>query len=371
MERDTARERRLRVLREVASIPTAPFHEARVGRYVTRFLAGLGLAPRRDQWGNLIACYSRGDDGRVPLALVAHMDHPAFEITVAEKGKAIGTLLGGVSAACFDKPVAVRVFRTATGDEVGGEIVGHEVPEPRQVSLRLTLDAAVAPGDFGVFDLPDYEQDGDLIHLRAADDLVGCAATLLALDELTRRQVKATVYGVFTRAEEVGLVGATLLAEAGEIPREAVVVSLEASRELPSALVGQGPVIRVGDRARSFHPDAEAVLLAAGDRLQRARPNALVQRQLMSGGTCEATAFGLRGYRTTGVALPLGNYHNVGPGETIAAEYVGAQDFLTAVDLLVAAVEAAGEPTEHLWSRFAESAARYRHRLAQTAAEFQ
>ena len=30
----------------------------------------------------------------------------------------------------------------------------------------------------------------------------------------------------------------------------------------------------------------------------------------MSGGVCEATAFAVFGYRTTGIAFPLGNYHN-------------------------------------------------------------
>jgi endoglucanase len=134
--------------------------------------------------------------------------------------------------------------------------------------------------------------------------------------------------------------------------------------------MGQGPVIRVGDRTRSFDPEAEAVLLAARARLQAADRGALVQRQLMSGGTCEATAFGLQGYRATGVALPLGNYHNVGPEQTIAAEYVSARDFLTEVDLLVAAAEAVGQPTASLWGRFAEAAARYRGRLEASAERF-
>ena len=37
-----------------------------------------------------------------------------------------------------------------------------------------------------------------------------------------------------------------------------------------------------------------------------------MQRCLMSGGTCEATAYQLYGYETGGLCIALGNYHNRG-----------------------------------------------------------
>lgn len=372
MEKEQGPEgRRREVLREIASIPTAPLHEERVARYVADFLKALGLRPQRDRFGNVVVCYRRGAGQPAPIALVAHMDHPALEIALAQAAWARATLLGGVDPDCFRSPVRVRLYNPDRSEVVIAETVDCDATEPRNVQLELRVTGPAARGDFGVFDLPCYQEKGDLVHLRAADDLAGCAAVLLTLEELVRRQTSAVVYGVFTRAEEIGLVGATLAAEAGTLPREAVVVSLEASKELPGALIGQGPVIRVGDRTRSFSPEAEAVLLAARARLQTEEPTRLVQRQLMSGGTCEATAFGLQGYRTTGVALPLGNYHNVGPDQTIAAEYVSFQDFSTEVDLLVTAADVATQSTASLWSRFAEAASRYRDRLAATADEFE
>ena len=42
----------------------------------------------------------------------------------------------------------------------------------------------------------------------------------------------------------------------------------------------------------------------------------------MSGGTCEATAYQLYGYRTAALCVALGNYHNCGPDLTIAPEFV-------------------------------------------------
>ena len=62
-----------------------------------------------------------------------------------------------------------------------------------------------------------------------------------------------------------------------------------------------------------------------------------MQRQLMSGGVCEASAFALYGYRTTGIAFPLGNYHNGAAEDKIEAEYIHQDDFLGGIELIVAA----------------------------------
>jgi hypothetical protein len=57
----------------------------------------------------------------------------------------------------------------------------------------------------------------------------------------------------------------------------------------------------------------------------------------MDGGACEATAFCAAGYRSSGLALPLGGYHNASddaPG--IVPETVQVADHLAEVRLLVA-----------------------------------
>jgi endoglucanase len=191
-----------------------------------------------------------------------------------------------------------------------------------------------------VWDLPDFERRDGYIHARAIDDLAGCAAILLTLRQLSREGATTDVYGVFTRAEEVGLVGARLLLEAGTLPGEAYIVSLEASKALPGAVQGGGPVIRAGDRGATFSEGAEQVLKAAAERLgsnvwHAALPATTpIQRQLMSGGRCEANIAVMLGYRATGLAFPLGNYHNVGPEYRIEPENIHEQDFLTGVALL-------------------------------------
>src|SRR5262249_32650382 len=59
------------------------------------------------------------------------------------------------------------------------------------------------------------------------------------------------------------------------------------------------------------------------------------QRALMSGGACEATAYSEFGFQTGAVCIALGNYHNCGPHQTIAPEFVDVSDACGMVQLLI------------------------------------
>jgi putative aminopeptidase FrvX len=361
----------LAVLADLAARPAAPLHEAAVAGYVADFVRNLGLPLDVDGFGNLLVTYHREPSAQ-PLALVAHLDHPAIEITVVESPTAArATLLGGVAARYFAQPVPVLLY---DGSEratrpVAGTITSAEADPVtgRATALQVATTGPVAPGDFGVFDLPPFQQVGDRLRLRAADDLAGVAAALLALREIVAAAVSGTVYALFTRAEEIGLVGAALAAADRLLPGDALVVSLECSPRLPGAEPGEGPVIRVGDRTSAFHPDGDTLLRAARATI----PDVLVQRQLMSGGTCEASAFGIAGYRTGGVALPLVNYHNQGRGDRLAPEEIRVPDFLAEVALLVAAATVAASPNpDAVDARLRQTVARYQERLRASAAPF-
>jgi endoglucanase len=149
------------------------------------------------------------------------------------------------------------------------------------------------------------------------------------------------------------------------------VVSLETSKTLPGAEIGGGPVIRVGDKSRTFDGDAESILQAARDAMQKEHPETKVQRQLMSGGNCEAIVFVLSGYRTTAMAIPLGNYHNVGPEMTIEPEYIHLGDFAGQVELLTRAAElTTTDTTEPLRKRYETVAETYRMRTLDSFARW-
>ena len=329
------------ILRALAACPAAPLHEAYVAARIVAFCQEFGLPYEIDVYGSLLVRLPTGAPQNPTVVFSAHMDHPALE--VISESPLTGRLLGSVRPECFDHHVPVRFFDQ--GREIAGAIIGRYT-EDAGTALQLEADGAVTAGAFGVFDVGPFREDGDLLHLAAADDLAGCASILSALARCASRGVEANAIGLFTRCEETGIAGATLVAREGILPTDAIVVSLEASRELPGAVMGDGPVIRVGDRVMTFHPEGEALLRRASDRLLRQQPAATVQRQLMYGGICEATAYLAAGYKATGIAFPLGNYHNVTEDLRIAAEYIHRRDLETGTDLLVTAIEMSVEEPE-------------------------
>ena len=369
--RDQVKSLSLNLLRELGGCPAVSFQEEAAATCIQRLLKGMGLSAERDRYGNLIVHrLGRLHDGREhpPIALVAHMDHPGFEAVKSRGDTLIARALGGVPQACFSEEIPVQIV-SPDGLRRRGVTAGPHGPEDqRMVSLRMEEPGKMEFPRPVVFDLPDFHFDGELVHMRAVDDLAGCAGILAAFHLLTSDEVIGDVYGVFTRAEEVGLVGARLLAEEGRLPAGTLVVSLEASRTLPGAEIAGGPVIRVGDAGFTFDAEAEGVLLMAREQLTEKRPDFRAQRQLMSGGTCEASAFRYYGYRTTGVAFPLGNYHNSAPDGGVAAEYIHIDDFIGGVELIVQAARTVSRRRESRpWRRMANLPEDYRRRLADTA----
>jgi endoglucanase len=377
-------------LRRVASTPTAPFHEARVLARVRAEAARLGLPCAADAAGNLRVAYENPPSGaagealrRAPFVAVAHTDHPGFEVLGrGSRGLVEAAWMGGVRPAFF-RAAQVVVHGPR---EVAGVVERVRLDADRRVErlwLRLEGDApAGAPGGFA---LPAFAFDRPtrLVHGRALDDLAGVAALLSALEALVAAQAEGVLWCLFTRAEEVGFVGAAAAAREGGLPPAARVVSVETSAAGPVARQGAGPVVRVGDRASVYDRVTVGALDAVAAELGAARRGRFRhQRALMSGGTCEATLFARRGWRTAGLALPLANYHNMkdpppqDPGgasdaaPALAPEAIHADDYLGLVRLLAAlalrghdAAAAVAADADALGTRLRASEERWRGRL--------
>jgi endoglucanase len=121
--------------------------------------------------------------------------------------------------------------------------------------------------------------------------------------------------------------------------------------------MGDGVIVRVGDRTAIFDDAATAALCQAASE-----EKVPFQRCLMSGGTCEATAYQLYGYRSAGLCVALGNYHNCGPNEQIAPEFVSVADVEAMVRLMTFASmnEASADPHRALRERLEKGIERYR-----------
>ncbi len=320
-----------RFLFDLLEQPTAPFREQQVRTFAEVALMRWSIPHCRDPHGNLLvgvdstADYQRLLRTRsdIPVRLfIAHMDHPGFhgdrwlsprrlEITW-HGGSPVKHLAGAkVWLSAGAGYVAEGVLRKVRLHPKGYALQHAEVVFANDQLHREVPQASALYGGFA-FRAPVW-RSGQRVYTKAADDLVGVFAILQTARELYRKrsQQRPPFIGLLTRAEEVGFVGAIAHLELGWAEgrrRPLVAVSLEASRTLPGAIVGKGPIVRLGDRRTVFDAAGMQLLSELAERLL---PKAH-QRRIMDGGACEATAATAFGIPTIGLTVPLGNYHNQG-----------------------------------------------------------
>ncbi|HUO45474.1 MAG TPA: M20/M25/M40 family metallo-hydrolase [Acidimicrobiia bacterium] len=342
-----ARATRVRWLQTLTDLPTAPGREEGVITWVEKWATRRGLRLRTDQAGNLILSLGTRSRRR-PVVAVAHLDHPALVVTAVTHGEAVAELRGGVLAPYLDGAAIVSGANF-------GKVVSFD-PESGTGALKFRGPDPVMPGTIfrWHFAASALGIKDNILRARACDDLAGVAAALVALDRARHREL-AHFSVLLTRAEEVGFVGAIAACELGSIPADARVLSIECSRASTDAPLGAGPVVRVGDASSVFTASLTNHLtdVARSRRIPH-------QRKLMSGGSCEATAFAALGWEATGLCLPLGNYHNmvdidrvqIGQRKArLAPEEISLTDFHGLVDLLVAAAEDLDHPGPDLPQR--------------------
>jgi len=341
----------LRAVEHIASAPTAPYHEHRAMRAIAAELAALAIPFEQDPYGQIHARVRSGTAAR-SLALLAHTDHPGFDVVSADGRDGRARILGGFHARLLARDVRVLVCDDGASEPFVATLDDYTTAvDVRNNSLghcRIRAEHALAIGQWATLDLPAFEARGDELHLRAADDLALCAVAVLTLAALRDDPRPHDVRAVFTRAEETGLYGARLIAEDGLLPRESIIVSLEASRALPNARPAGGPVVRPGDVYNTFSNDGERFLRVGRERLADA--GIPTQRALLTGGTCESSAFVRMGWTTTAIALPNVNYHNQSDEhDRFVPEIVRLSDLRGAVALLVEAAAAAGSDEDESW----------------------
>ena len=355
----------LEILERLCLQPTVSYHEWRVAREISTILRDHGIDAQRDRWGNIIAELN-GDESKSPLVFVAHMDHPGFEAIEAlevneDEELIVAEPRGGLGSRAYDLGTGVRIV-ARDGTTMYGAIESHGLLRQIGNGRFARTDRVMIQPDTGftgrkasdltypaavVLDLDSFSVDGEFIRARQLDDLAGCAAILASLitvkkDEANIRPIK----GLFTRAEEVGLVGAALAAADEVVGKDAIIVSVETSLKSDNAEQGNGVVIRVGDRMTTFDHSAEAVLHTATHRISEhgGTDGFKVQRALMGAGGCEASAFKAHGYKVTGTSFPLGAWHNTEDDGSIVPEYIHLDDFMSGIALITEAMRDDDEP---------------------------
>lgn len=372
------------MLLELTAIPTAAGREQRVIAWVHAWVherEGVQITP--DESGNLvIERPGAPSPAQVrPLFITAHMDHPAFVVVdVGDEGATLSLAFrGGVKDPYFnnapiiaytgeDAPVRATLTRAGKADPYRPCTADvHDEDRARARDLKA--------GDIARWRLPDAlidtspvagEDVGEVLRTHACDDLAALGAALAAFDRLLHEPGAAHVRLLLTRAEEIGFIGAIAACKAGTIPHESRVVLLENSRASSIAPVGDGPIVRVGDRMSTFHPGLTGALANLAREMDKQQKDLddggpvpfQWQRRLMTGGACEASCYQAFGYEASCLCLPLGNYHNMSELDRVedeepealeharcAPEHVAIRDWLGLVELLVQGGTRLEEPT--------------------------
>ena len=329
-------ERPLEILRILSKAPAVSFYEILVSNLIKDILNDSGISLVEDEFGNIIAKINGLDPTIPPIAFVAHMDHPGFEVNAVSEGKITATPLGGVPYSTIYKETDCFVLNEKF-ERLSCTLKPNPDISTREVNVLGINNLKPQTPIF--FNIEDFSVDEEFIHMRALDDLAGCAAIIAALENVIKDPPKNNVYGIFTRAEEVGLIGARLLAKSRLLPMSTFVVSVETSLVIPGVTQNEGPVIRTGDASYTFDSEAEQILLNARDIIKKEDIEFKSQRHLMNAGSCEASAFMANGYRSTGIAFPLGNWHNAtteikDTDSEIGSENIGIFDFLNGSKLI-------------------------------------
>jgi putative aminopeptidase FrvX len=312
------------LLFQILSTPTAPYREFSVRDLVMAECERHHIAHFLDPIGNLIlgagslAEYRRkikGSKNEPVRFFIAHMDHPGFHGTGWTENNLLEVKWFGGGPRAFIEGASVwistgekmwpGVFRFARMNSAGTNLETALVDPLGEGKFLRGLDPKTLFGGYS-FREPVWEDNG-LLYTKAADDLIGVFTILFLAKKAAKG--RRPFLGLLSRAEEVGFIGTVGHFELGWAQpkrHNILVVSLETSRTLPGALVGKGPVVRLGDKAGPFDPAGTLALTEAAKSSLKDK----FQRRIMDGGTCEATAALIYGFRAVGISVPLGNYHN-------------------------------------------------------------
>ncbi len=334
------------ILKELCSLPTAPFLEGEIVEYIQQFVSQrkkLRLA--RDEHGNLMVILSGRSNAVARWVFTAHMDHPGLISRRMIDEQTVECELRGWVLAELMQGAKMRFF--AEGKTILGEVI-EVTPDSadgrgdRGKWAKVRVRRKVPPNVPGMFDQGEGRIRNGRFYSRVCDDLAGAAAALRMIDELHKNPPQSTVAILLTRAEEEGFIGAVAASiEPRLLKKSDRLVAIECSAAQPYAPIGGGAIIRVGDRTSIFNSALTFFLTQQAEVLAKEDASFKFQRQLMPGGTCEATVYDVYGFHAAAMCVALGNYHNMDrQRKRMAAEYIDLADWMNMVKLFLAVARA-------------------------------
>lgn len=297
-----------------------------------------------DALGN-VYCHKKGPGKR--MMFPAHMDVIGMMITfVDDKGFLRFEPIGGHSPAgligitvrlesgvrgTIRADAAADVYKSGFGD-----VDVHDLYIDIGAESKEEAEELAPIGSVCMFDAPTTMGVGNTMITPYADDLCGCIALLIAMEELKDTQVENDLWFVFTVQEEVGLRGAKPAAWDVQ-PQMGIAVDVtrtgdtsgEIDGQRMQVVLGKGPTVKIKDSSVQCNPQVIEHLRKA------AKENKIPYQDeiLLAGGTDTAAVQKSRAGILSGcVSIPCRNIH-------APAEIVDLKDVENVGKLLAAAAK--------------------------------
>lgn len=249
------------LIRKLTEINSPSGRESRIREFILDELKDFIDGYEIDKLGNLIVWKSGKGDRKILLD--AHMDEIGVVSSfIDEKGFIRIEAIGGVSAYNL---VGSRIIFPDSGVEGVVGIEGETTQDVQKNLKELNFDKIfvdigaknreeaeklVPIGTFGVYST-EFVDMGKRVVSKAMDDRIGCA---VLIETIKRANPKCKLYGAFSVQEEMGLVGASVVAF-NISPDFAVALDVTAWSDTPkgykrmSIELGKGPAIKIKDNA--------------------------------------------------------------------------------------------------------------------------
>ncbi len=302
-----------------------------------------------DELGNLII-FKKGKSNSKKVMLASHMDEVGLMVRyIDKKGFIKFSKIGGINdQTLLNQNVFIYTANRKIPGVIGSKPPHLKKPEERKkvvhhddmfidigVHNREEAEKLVSIGD-PVTIKQDFSQlQNSIFTGKSLDNRVGCC---IVVEVLKRIESDATIYGVGTVQEEVGLKGAKTSAFRLN-PDMAIALDVAIAGDHPGikegeapAVAGKGPVIVLADASGNgiiTHPQVKKLLISTAKTEEI--PYQLV---VSEGGTTDATAIHLtREGIPSGVLSPAVRYMHS------PVEVVNLEDIENTVKLIIAALK--------------------------------
>lgn len=339
----------MQLMKELSLAPGVSGGEEKIAEIIERELMDVADKIERDSMGNVIAT-KKGQKKAPTVMLAAHMDEIGLMIKyIDDKGFIKFSTIGGINdQMLMNQTVTVH---SSVGEPVVG-VIGSKPPHVTKPEERnKVIKAEDMFVDIGAKDKEDAEKmvrigdrmsfnaifeefPNNLIMGKALDNRVGC---YVMIEVLKRVDTRATVYGVGTVQEEVGLKGAKTVSFRLN-PDLALALDVTLSGDHPGikpedapVVIGEGPALILSDaggRGILISQSVKDLLIKSGDE-----NDIPYQLEVSDGGTTDGTAIYLtrEGIPTGVLSVPTRYIHTT-------VSVCSMEDVESTIQLIVAAI---------------------------------